>query len=74
MTHANTTVFPLPIEPMPLQQATQRVWEIRRLFRERALDASAGRLAVAPFVMHPSDRVARLAIATLADLDDTVRA
>lgn len=70
----NAITFPLPIEPMPIAQAVPRLWQLRRLFREHALDANAGRLAVAPFVMHPSDKVARLAIATLADFDDAVTA
>ncbi len=70
----NAIVFPLPIEPMPIAQAVPRLWHLRRLFREHALDAIAGRLAVAPFSVHPNDKVARLAVQTLAEFTPAVPA
>ena len=62
------SVFPTPIQPLPLQVATQRLWQLRRLMREGAVDPLAADLALRPLREHPNARVAALAIHTTNEI------
>jgi len=67
-----TAALAYPAEPavMPLQAATQRLWMIRHLLRERAIDPLAADLSVRLFRDHPNERVRALAGATDSDIAD----
>jgi hypothetical protein len=56
--------------PLPLQAAAERLWRIRWLLRERAFDPRSASTALVQLRIHPSRRVAALAIET----DDLTRA
>lgn len=54
-------VYPLAPAVLPTQQAVQRLWFIRRLLREGALDLRAADTALQPLQKHPNRAVAALA-------------
>lgn len=64
----NTLPLPPPIQPLPLQAATQRLWDIRRLVRAGAVDPRAADVALRPFRIHPNARVAALATQTTQEI------
>ena len=64
----NITSFPAPIPPLPLQAATQRLWQLRRLIGAGAVDPFAADLALRPLRDHPNARVKALATQTTNDL------
>lgn len=55
-----------------LQRTTERLWAIRRLLREGAIDPIAGQTAVDLLARHPHPRIVALAGATACDLADVV--
>jgi len=67
---APAAVYPLAPAVLPLQAATQRLWMIRRLLRERAIDSHAALTSLGVLAAHPNPRVAALAIETSSDLAD----
>lgn len=64
-----TISFPPPISPLPLQVATQKLWDIRRLMRAGAVDPKAADLALRPFRIHPNARLAALAAQTTQEIE-----
>lgn len=64
----NAVIYPVAPPVLPLQQATQRLWCIRHLLRERAIDPLAADTALRPLRDHPHPRVAGLAGQTTAQL------
>ena len=59
----SVALYPTP-GPLPLQAAVQRLWTIRHLVRERAIDLLAADTALRPLRAHPNVRVAWLASQT----------
>jgi hypothetical protein len=57
--------IPLPPSQFSTAQAALRVWIIRQLRSERAIDPLAGDLALRSLSNHPNPRVAALAQLTL---------
>lgn len=64
------TVTPFTPPPMPLQAAIERTWEIRRLWREKAIDPFAADRALVRLRNHPNVRVAALAAETTQQIID----
>ena len=64
----NVAPFPAPIRPLPLQAATQRLWQLRRLIGAGAVDPRAADLALRPLRTHPNARVAALATQTTNEI------
>lgn len=54
--------------PLPLDEAATRVWAIRRLYRERALDPLAADTALRALRDHPNHKLARLAEQTTREI------
>jgi hypothetical protein len=63
-------VYPLAPAHLPLQAAAQRLWMIRRLWRERALDDLAADTALRRLRYHPNERLAALATQTSREIVD----
>ena len=68
MSSVAAQTYPVAPPHLPLQAAVQRVWKIRQLWRERALDPLAADTALRPLRAHPNGRVARLATETLREI------
>ena len=59
--------YPRP-KPLTTEQAAYRLWEIRRLLRERALDPLAADVALRPMRESRNPRLAALAHCTTNEL------
>ncbi len=56
--------------PFTTDEAVHRLWDIRYLLRERAMDVRAAYWAVIALEEHPNARVRALATATRSDVAD----
>ena len=67
-----TAALAYPVAPrvLELQPATQKLWMIRHLLRERAIDVPAAIISLGVLAAHPNPRIAALAIETSSDLAD----
>lgn len=60
-------LFAIP-EPLPLQQAAERVLKLRALYRAGVLDPRAAILSFSILAVHPHERVRRLARQSLDEV------
>lgn len=63
-------VYPLPPRELTTAHAARRLWEIRFLLRERALDHHAALTSLERLCRHSNPRIAALASDTGCDLAD----
>ncbi len=62
----------MSVDRLDLQSAAERLWKIRRMIRERAVDPLAADTALRPLRQHPNVRVAWLASMTTRSLVESV--
>lgn len=60
--------YPVAPAVLPLDKAVSRLWTIRRLLRERAIDLLAADTALRPLRNHPNVRLAALAAETTREI------
>lgn len=63
-------IYPLPPRVPRLEHAAFKLWTIRQLLREGALDPVAAQTSAEILGRHPNKRIAALAAATESDIAD----
>jgi hypothetical protein len=62
--------YPIPRHAFSTYEAARRVWIIRQLLDEKAMEVHAAALALGLLAEHPNARVRALAVATQCDIAD----